>query len=1001
GNIRLVDGTQGTKDIVINTAGNLLLTDSINATRNLTLNAGGAIQAQGRAVNGVTMLPTLTAVKFSATAAGDIGLAAQAIKTNVENLTANTTNGGVFLTEQNGLKRADITATKDISLNADTGDIVLGALSTQKQQTNNSVTTATKATVSSKKGAILAATTNPAATNIQAGELDISALSSIGTANNNIKTNVDRVKLTNTATSSSVGSYISNASELKNIDASVRGTNALVKFANNGQLSFDATTGKLKLVGGLDESLNFTNDSSTAATQNIVLDGVSLGSEQKLTISATGSVNQSGTSPAIAKEITITAGKGIGTSQALNTETKKATLTSTSGNIQISNNSSDLEVNAKATGANTDISVDQTGNLLVANAQGTGKITLHANNGTLTDTTSAVIKGTALDAKATTIGSASNPFNTQIQGGDVQLIATNGDINFSNIGNIAGTGLNASATGNMAIASTGNVAFGTLNSNGKMVITIAGDGTDANGATANFVVNNPEGLRYAAKSMGTESDKLELQVSKLVVDTTSGGIYAVNSNGTSFNLVRAVASGSGSNISIETDKNLNLGVVESRGNTVTLKSGGAIEDARASGETSPNVKAKSLDISAAEGVGANSALALDVNYIAATGGNSAVKANNLSAIALDYETLNNKSVTISASDIIILDNGGRVINLQDGGTLNLTATGGNIVFLNQKDTLALGSGNISFVANYASSDTGYSGAIVAGNLTTTNGGNIHVEAASNITIGMLDAGNTGNVTVNSHNGIIIDGNGTAQNIRGNLVVLSAKTPDRTTAEINRETAISELSAKEALVSSLKTLKKNNEETVQSDIRAEELAQRILTLAEIIQNVTQNDFDEQNEEVEDLREKFDNLMTAYNVAKVISDASGLISSGAQAVPLAGDGGAEATTSGFEVATAIAELAAEEFEKRYLGPKEDDVKELRALLAEYNANTQSAESDLALAEIYRQSAEANLATTTEDLIKATQARDASQQIRRQAITAYDLNKDIDSSATKPLG
>jgi len=96
-----------------------------------------------------------------------------------------------------------------------------------------------------------------------------------------------------------------------------------------------------------------------------------------------------------------------------------------------------------------------------------------------------------------------------------------------------------------------------------------------------------------------------------------------------------------------------------------------------------------------------------------------------------------------------------------------------------------------------------------------------------------------------------------------------------------------------------------------------------------------------------------------------------------------------------------LAAEEFEKRYLGPKEDDVKELRALLAEYNANTQSAESDLALAEIYRQSAEANLATTTEDLIKATQARDASQQIRRQAITAYDLNKDIDSSATKPLG
>ena len=182
GNIRLVDGSQGTKDIIINTVGNLVLTDTINATRNLSLNAGGAIQTSGRLTNGVMVLPTLTAVKFSATAAGDIGLAAQAIKTNIENVTANTTNGGVFLSEQNGLRRADITATKDISLNADTGDIVLGALTTQKQQTNNSVTTATKATVSSKKGAILAATTNPAATNIQAGELDISTLSSIGTA---------------------------------------------------------------------------------------------------------------------------------------------------------------------------------------------------------------------------------------------------------------------------------------------------------------------------------------------------------------------------------------------------------------------------------------------------------------------------------------------------------------------------------------------------------------------------------------------------------------------------------------------------------------------------------------------------------------------------------------------------------------------------------------------------------------------------------------------------
>ncbi len=1002
GNIRFSDGSAGTKDISIATTGTLAVTDSINATRDLTLLAGGGIQTVGRSINGATIFPTLTAVKFSATAVGDIGLLSQALKTNAETVNITTTDGGVFLSEQNGLKRADIVATKDIGLSAESGDLVLGKLETQNQKTVNSVTSSTNINVTSKKGSILAAINNSPLVNLQAGELTLSATGSIGTNNKNLKTSVERIDLTNTSTNSATGSHIDNALALKSLKANVRGTNATFKFINNGQLTFDAVTGKLNLVGGLSESLNFTNDSSIAATQNILLDGLSLGTDQTLTLSATGYVNQTGTNPAIAKEINITAGTGIGVDQPLQTKTSKTTLKTTKGNIQISNDSSDLQVNAKALGNNAQISVEQSGNLLVNAAQGSGKVILHANNGTLNDSANAIIQGNALDAKGISIGSEENAFDTKIQGDNVQLNATSGSINYSNTGNITGTGLNATAAGDMNISNTGNVAFGTLSSTGKMVISLSGEGTDANGDIVNFVVNSAEGLRYAAKSMGTESNKLELKVQKLLIDTNSGGIYAVNSNGTGFSLVRAVASGSGSNINIETDKDLNLGVVESRGNSVSLKSGGKIEDARTPGETSPNVKAKSLELNAASGIGTQGDLALDVSYVAAAGGTGSVKASNASAIALDESTLSNKSVSISASDIIILDNGGRVINLQNGGTLSLNATGGNIVFLNQNDTLSLGGGgNITFVANYVSSDKGYNGAIVAGNLTTNNGGNIKLEAASNITIGMLDAGTQGNVTVISHNGIIVDGNGIAQNIRGNVVSLSAKTPDQNTALINRETAISELAAKEALVSSLTTLKKNNEQSLNSDERAEQLAQTILKLAEAVQQSTQNDYDTQSAEADAIRTIYDNLMTAYNVAKIVADAVGLPAAIAQAIPFTGDGGSEATAKALEIAAAIAELAADEFDKRYLGPKEADVEELRNQLAEYNANVQSAQSDLSLAQIYRESSEANLAITTDDLTKSTHARDASLQIRRQAITAYELNKDIDSSTTKPLG
>ena len=144
----------------------------------------------------------------------------------------------------------------------------------------------------------------------------------------------------------------------------------------------------------------------------------------------------------------------------------------------------------------------------------------------------------------------------------------------------------------------------------------------------------------------------------------------------------------------------------------------------------------------------------------ADGGTNGVFMNDAGPVSItaSIERAGSGTLSFNAVSITIQDLGPTPVSLAPGRSLVLKTETGPIVFLNQANTIETsGGGTITIEAG----TTAGSGAVaVLGNL-TTDGGAITVTADGNITIGLLNAG-TGNVTVQSANGIILDGNGSSR-----------------------------------------------------------------------------------------------------------------------------------------------------------------------------------------------------------------------------------------------
>ncbi|MBE7376414.1 two-partner secretion domain-containing protein [Pseudomonas lopnurensis] len=981
GNIRLSNGAIGSKDIVIGAQDSLIVSGNVTATKDLTLSSqeGSVLNAgSGNQIIGQTI--SLDA------AGGGVGTNGAAFSLQSETVNAAAADGGVYLTENNGLTIGTISASgsdSNVSVGVTSGNLNLGQISAD----GDVALTVSAGTVTDN---------NASANNVTADALSITSQGAIGTAANGLELTVDR--LTAVTKAVQAGVFASNSKALDALSVTTPNGDVNVDFTG-GQLLFNRNTGSLSLTSAQALALNFRNTAG-----NLILNGVNAGAQGSVVLDASSAITQ-GSGNLVAGDAKLLASGNIGSADtALRTQAGSLDLTSKQGIVNVANSGgSQLTLSAQANGTTGAVTVQHDGDLQVDSVIAKNGVQL-TTTGAITqadDAVGAAVSAASVNLSGSAIGSDQKAFATSVAG-NVELNASTGDINYSNAGTV--TRLDATAAGKMTIANAGDVGVGTLQAGQSISFAISGNATDANGTGVNFTAT---GLNASAKGFGSSSDALEINVDTLYVNTLNGGIYARQADGRTLTLVAAKSGGSGSHIDIATAGNMGLGVVSAGGNNVTLAAGGSIEDARADGDSSANVTARSLDISAPGGIGINGDLDLDVSFLSAAGGEHGVSASNAGAIAVDSATLSGKGaskITIIATSITILNNNGGITTMDSGGELTLTATDGNIVFLNRNDTIYLpGGGSITLTALSKSALDGYSGVIIVGNL-RTDGGDIKLQAESNITIGMLDTsgnGGLGDVSVLSRNGVILDGNGTAQNIVGDHVTLEASTPSLSTAELTRETAISEYAAKQAeLAAKLLQLQilQQQLESYEALVTSASIQQQ---LADLNQRIAAASARAQQATVDDLSATFDTLNTVLAAATVVRNAAAVIAGAAQAIPFSGDAGADAAFAVVDLAMSAAELAVSEFENAILSPAEDTLAELYNTFDRADAALTDAATNLATVTVIRDTTQTSKEMADLAVFKATVARDASEQVRQQAISAYQLNKDIDSSAEKPLG
>ncbi|WP_205299828.1 filamentous hemagglutinin N-terminal domain-containing protein [Pantoea sp. Tr-811] len=978
GSITLSNGSTGSKNVKVQASEGVILTGTVSATNGLTVTSdtGSILAAQaGTALVGRTV---------NLSAGGEIGDAAQSLSTQSNTVNAAAGNGGVYLSESNGLTVGTVTAAgtdNNVVLNATQGNITVGSITANGGNVG----------LTAGNGSIIAATGST--TNVTAKGLTASAKSGVGTSAKKLGTSVDTLSATTTA--AQAGVYASNDKALSALSVTTPNGDTNVTFSG-GALTYSRNTNALALTRLQAMDVSFSN---TAA--GLKLNGIDAGADKSVSLTAAGDITQ-GSGSVVGKDVVIDATGNIGSADtALQTQASDLTLTSRNGIANVANTSADLALTATANATNGAVTVNQSGNLSVESISAKTAVKLTAGGAVTAadDASGTVISAGSLNVNAGSIGTSSKALSSKVAGA-VNLTANSGDVNFSNIGAISLLDVLAS-NGKIAFQNSGDTVVGQLKASGTIDFKVSGNVTDGNGSAANFVTS---GLTAAVKSFGTSGDALEIQVDELVIDAANGGIYARQASGNLISLKQITSGGSGSDIQIEADGSIKLGNVDAGGNNVKIAAGGSIEDGRTS-TSAANVVARSLDISAPNGIGQQGELALDVSFLSAAGGTGGVTATNAGAVAVDASSLTGKgasAINIVATAITVLDNNGGTITM-DGGSLVLKATSGNIVFLNQNDTIYLpGGGSITLIATSKSSSEvpGYDGVIIAGNL-KTDGGNITLQAQSNITIGMLDAGATGDVTVASAGGVILDGNGTAQNIRGNNVSLTASTPSKYNAELTRDTAIAEYSARDAEAAA-KLLQlniliqqlKDYEALVTSATLQNSLAELSQRLAEVAANA-------QSAKVDSMSATADALNTALNAATVVRNAAAVIAGAAQAVPFSGDAGADAAFAVVDLVMSAASLALDSYERYSLAPQQDLLVELNNTLDVANAAIYTAATNLATTTAIRDTTATSKAAAELAVFKANTARDAALQVRKQAVAAYNLNQQIDSSAEKPLG
>jgi hypothetical protein len=661
---------------------------------------------------------------------GMIGLAGGAIASQVNNFSASTTNGAIFLSQDSDSTATSVTAggNNNVSVTSSAASLTI----------QNITASGGSVTVTASSGSLIASSTSGI---ITGQNVSLSSQSGIGTSAAPFDTDAV-ADLSATVTSAGAPIYIDNsdAGTLGAIDATTQDGAVTIKYdSNNDSLSFQ--NGELTETGSA--VAIFDNKGG-----NVVLGNVS----------AVGSVTASG---AITMEAStaVISGNGRSSPGAVDfaRNSNGDTITNTKGwagflpGLQIS-----------VSGASSTV------NNMTYTIQGVSgdTLTLTATNTVTAEADSSVTVALPVALTASTgIGTSGTPIETDVS---VLLNATtqSGGVYIQQDGavTVSASTKDTTAAGDITLTDTsGDLTLGVISAPaGTVSLNADGENNILNGNNPSSEINVSASTLTltASQGIGSSSAPLEASVDNLSADATLDDLWLVNNKALTIVSPGAVAGG---NVSIMASGALTLNGVVTAGTSdnVTLTATGALTgDGTSDGEITASIAtlAASLIGSSADPI---QTYATTIDATATDGGIYLDNSNNTATLILTA------SANGPTNDIIVSSAGNIGVNTisAPGGTVTLS-TGSNDKVTNNNTNGGVVNGQVTFAQNangdsltntqgwagfQAGQQISVSGAVTSGNNTTYTIQTVSVDTLTLTVKNTVTAEMDPNVTVTEFN----------------------------------------------------------------------------------------------------------------------------------------------------------------------------------------------------------------------------------------------------------
>ena len=886
---KAVDGSSASSglDVSVTAGGNITLGSVSTPHTLLITSTAQVLDGNGGVNNIVAKSLTLSGTAIGSPAAGNTPPDAIEIQSpTITSVTAS--SGDIYLALGSKSTLAFITASGDIGISNAVSDLTLGLITAGGGD----------AVITSDAGKLFDTAGDISATTVRLAGRD-------GIGVNGTPITTEAATLITGTTALNAGIYVTNTSPINSVTA----------VTKDGEVSI--------LGPGSSTILTFVDSSnilSATASTKIYFANTQEGIEFGNINAGTGEVALTASGAITAGSGSLTAGAAVLQATSLGTSVSPLqipvttlTATATAGGVYVNDIvTGPLTLTASANGTGNDVTVTTGGGLILKSVTAPGAVKLTAV-GAMTDGNGAASTASNITAAAATLSAANfgasvtDKIDTAVT--TLGAIATNGGIYLTNTKAMTFTAL--ATGGDINLYNIGNLALKSVGASGHAVtLTATGAITDGNGSSATSTNIGAATANLTASGIGTSAaDRLDTAVGTLNATTSANGIYLTNTGAL---VLTATANGNGADIDINNGGGqITVGLVTAAGDAVRLKTTTSINAAATN-----KITAKALTLDAGSSVSPD--LVLSVSQVS---GNSTtpLTLTNDQPLALTASAISGGG-TFTAPSITILDLVGppsddpvqvAVVNgtpdtATSANSLTLKTTTGHIVFLDTTDTISLTSGSIDIDAGANSGDSG--AVAIIGNLKTA-GGAITVKADSHISIGELNSGLTGGlVTVASRNGMIIDGNGTADNIIAGSASLSALTPSEYNAKIHTDQSISDASTAESKANT--DTNTYNSTKANAGTYSTKLTDANTAKDEATTDVAskQSAFDSSDETASEAELAAQILSDIAAALGIVADTAELVSSSAQIIPLVGDGGASVAYTALKWVATAANLGA---------------------------------------------------------------------------------------------